>query len=179
MIIFAVRKQDCGYCWVGMCNTWGQGHEEEGFGVWLDFVGFTGVTFMKIHSHLSYVLVICLFFWRLMLRDIESMLCTGGNEVSPLCSLHLWVSEILTRGIIYWALQDWRSGCDSSQGRLPSMVPVFVRVGSPATLELYATPTPQILLLAAAETSPAHLVPWLWENRHKSDKWSHVCREFL
>lgn len=114
-----------------------------------------------------------------MLRDIESMLCTGGNEVSSLCSLHLWVSEILTRGIIYWALQDWRSGCDSSQGRLPSMVPVFVRAGSPATLELYATPTPQILLLAAAETSPAHLVPWLWENRHKSDKWSHVCREFL
>lgn len=40
MIIFAVRKQDCGYYWVGMCNTWGQGHEEEGFGVWLDFVGF-------------------------------------------------------------------------------------------------------------------------------------------
>lgn len=63
MIIFAVRKQDCGYCWVDMCNTWGQGHEEEGFGVWLDFVGFTGVTFMKIHSHLSYVLVICLFFF--------------------------------------------------------------------------------------------------------------------
>lgn len=114
-----------------------------------------------------------------MLRDIESMLCTGGNEVSSLCSLHLWVSEILTRGIIYWALQDWRSGCDSSQGRLPSTVLVSVRAGSPATLELYATPTPQILLLAAAETSPAHLVPWLWENRHKSDKWSHVCREFL
>lgn len=125
------------------------------------------------------------FFWRLMLRDIESMLCTGGNEVS---SLHFSLTPLLTppvglrdpdQGIIYWALQDWRSGCNSSQDRLPSTVPVSVRVGSPATLELYATPTPQILLLAAAETSPAHLVPWLWENRHKSDKWSHVCREFL
>lgn len=32
---------------------------------------------------------------------------------------------------------------------------------TPATLELYATPTPQMLLLAAADTSPAHRVPWL------------------
>lgn len=30
---------------------------------------------------------------------------------------------------------------------------------TPATLELYATPTPQMLLLAAADTSPAHRVP--------------------
>lgn len=37
----------------------------------------------------------------------------------------------------------------------------------PATLELYATPTPQMLLLAAADTSPAHLVPWLQKGRQR------------
>lgn len=41
---------------------------------------------------------------------------------------------------------------------------LFGRDSLPATLELYATPTPQILLLAAAETSPAHRVPWLWRK---------------
>ncbi len=31
----------------------------------------------------------------------------------------------------------------------------------PPILQLYAIPTPQLLLLALAATSPAHLVPWL------------------
>lgn len=39
---------------------------------------------------------------------------------------------------------------------------------TPATLELYATPTPQMLLLAAADTSPAHRVPWLMKEKKKS-----------
>lgn len=36
----------------------------------------------------------------------------------------------------------------------------------PATWELYATPTPQMLLSLAAETSPAQRVPWLKQKRH-------------
>ena len=48
-----------------------------------------------------------------------------------------------------------------------SATPITPAYSLPPTLAPGATPTPQTLLLAAAATSPAHLVPCLTERSHE------------
>ena len=58
-------------------------------------------------------------------------------------------------------------GRGPSTGRCTISVARNLTWYGPATFESYATPTPQTPLSRAADTSPAHRVPWLKQSRHK------------
>lgn len=54
----------------------------------------------------------------------------------------------------------------------------------PPTLELYATPTPHLLLSACIAISPAHLVPCLWRTQKKMFPclymfWTALCPRYF